>query len=466
MARVNSIIGLNNEWWPLSFVQERQLLADELATDSGGRRAPTHIPIAIRIRGKLDIQALESSLNTVIRRHSGLAATYHRTNTYAKDDRRMMLMMFARSRLFVPGLWAQKVHADATLTISHRQEAGADDDEQLGLAARREAASPVSTDVAPLMRATVVTFGNEHHLLVMTVPHLAIDGWSAAVLRAELMAIYRSKVIGTPLALPRVIEHSGQYALRQIREFAAGDFRAAAEYWKDEWRHASESLLRHEELPCAITETDRSDRSVNVVKAVVPNADARRIRQLGSEYGVTPYVFFRSAFTALLRRYTGRTCIAFGANFANRRSAGSARLIAACAHPHVISVDVSRGSTAVEICQHISKRLAEAQRHEAVPEAALPLCGVPCKDNSNARVTFDAWPPRAHDHGDPMEPFVVLGSRQWVDLDVRFRDCAECFELYIEYRRVRYSGAGVLRMLDDLVGVVSAFATAPHARYS
>jgi hypothetical protein len=142
-------------------------------------------------------------------------------------------------------------------------------------------------------------------------------------------------------------------------------------------------------------------------------------------------------------------------------------MISSCAHPHIVPIDVSRNSTVLELCRVVALRLAEAQRHEALSEAALPLLGVPRFTTGNMRIAFDAWPAsRRRSTDSVMEPILVAGGRQWVDLSVRFRDEGETFALYVTYNNRRHGASGVISMLDDLVQLVSSLTITAKRRVS
>lgn len=141
-------------------------------------------------------------------------------------------------------------------------------------------------------------------------------------------------------------------------------------------------------------------------------------------------------------------------------------MIGSCVHPHILAVDVS-GLTVRDLCFAVSAQLAEAQRHEAVPFAALPLLGVTNVNAGDTRITFDSWRPAPRTHTDSIaDTLVVAEGRQWVDLDVRFRDERDTFSIYVAYNTARYSASGVLSMLEAFVQLISCLISAMEHRAS
>ncbi len=67
----------------------------------------------------------------------------------------------------------------------------------VALAAATEA-SNLKFDLArdPMLRPLLIRLGEDDHLLVLTMHHIASDGWSAGVLMRELSALYVSELNG------------------------------------------------------------------------------------------------------------------------------------------------------------------------------------------------------------------------------------------------------------------------------
>lgn len=451
-------------WWPLPVTQEAVLLADEIASCTKRPRFNGHLPIAMRIKGPMNLPALEAALNTVIHRHRGLAAAHHATDTDPRE-RQMRLGLFARTRTFVPGMFAQWLDPDARLPIVHRTQAVASAHDIYGVI-DEEAAAPLLPGRAPLMRATAVTLAPTDHVLVLTVSHLNMDGWSARILRDELIGLYAARACGHRYSPPPVTSHFGEFAEEELRQLRCGELNTAARYWQKQWIDAADAFVRHDELPWSCRESAAAT-AVRWTTHALSQSTSLAIRRLSQQHRVTPYIFMRTIFTILIARRTARRRIALWANFANRREPRTQWMIGSCVHPHIVVADLTQADTVLDLCRATAAELAEAQQHEMVAEPALPLLGVRTSSRGDTRITFDAWPPaRRRDTDSVIEPMVVPGSRRWIDLDVRFRDEGDVFALYVTYNQARYTAGGIASLVSDFNTLASAAAPRPEGRVS
>ena len=63
---------------------------------------------------------------------------------------------------------------------------------------------------------------------------------------------------------------------------------------------------------------------------------------------------------------------------------------------------------------------------------------------------------QAHRIDALMEPLVIPGGAQWMDFCVRGRDEGDQFALYMTHNSNRYDAAGVVRVLEDLVELITS----------
>ncbi|HWN45615.1 MAG TPA: condensation domain-containing protein, partial [Thermoanaerobaculia bacterium] len=132
---------------PLSFAQERLWFLDRLDPDN-----PAYvIPSSLRLRGRLDVPALERALTEVVRRHEVLRATFHEEG----------------------GRPVQRIAPPAPVPLPVVEEI------------RRE---PIRLEEGPLLRTRLLRLGDEDHVLSLDLHHIASDGWSLGVLVRELTA--------------------------------------------------------------------------------------------------------------------------------------------------------------------------------------------------------------------------------------------------------------------------------------
>ncbi|MCP4656395.1 MAG: amino acid adenylation domain-containing protein, partial [bacterium] len=159
---------------PLSFAQQRLWFLDRLEPGS----SLYNIPTALLLTGRLDQAALAHSLNEIVRRHEVLRTTF------ATADAGAVQVIRPAGARPLPV---------ADLGRLSEPERGA----EARRLARSEARRPFDLARGPVLRAALVRLGTgtperTEHLLLLTVHHIAFDGWSAGVFLDELSTLYRA----------------------------------------------------------------------------------------------------------------------------------------------------------------------------------------------------------------------------------------------------------------------------------
>ena len=154
---------------PLSYAQQRLWFIHQLEPGS----AAYNIPCAVRLRGRLDEQALRRSLDEIIRRHEVL-----RTSFPSRD-----------------GEPRQQIHEFSELKpecVDLRQADEAEREEKLALILREEARRGFDLTSGPLIRAKLIRIGDDEHVLMVNMHHIVSDGWSMGVMVQRVLATLRS----------------------------------------------------------------------------------------------------------------------------------------------------------------------------------------------------------------------------------------------------------------------------------
>ena len=181
--------------FPLSSAQRGIWLSQMLAPDSPAY----HMPIALRLRGPLDPDALQRGLDAVIARHEALRTTFHA----------------------VDGVPRQRVRAGLHVPI----DLGPGPADAAALA--REAWRPFDLGAGPLLRAALWRAADDDHVLLLVMHHIAGDGWSERVLLSDLSACYRAAREGRPPRLFPIVVHPADFAVWEAQRIASGELDAA-----------------------------------------------------------------------------------------------------------------------------------------------------------------------------------------------------------------------------------------------
>ena len=173
------------------------------------------MPTAIRLRGELNVSALERSLNELLRRHEPL-----RTSFSILDGEAVQVI--------APELQIDLAQTDLTHLGDDEAEAEA---RRLATADARQ---PFDLRRAPLLRASLLRLSNEHHLLLLSLHHIVTDGWSTGVLNRELAALYRAFNAGEEPQLPELPVQYADFAVWQRHWLQGEVLEGHLNYWREQ----------------------------------------------------------------------------------------------------------------------------------------------------------------------------------------------------------------------------------------
>ncbi|SFB44051.1 amino acid adenylation domain-containing protein [Amycolatopsis marina] len=250
----------------LSPPQRRLWFLDQLAPDA----APYNIAMAFRLSGQLDQAALRAALRAVTDRHD-------------------VLRWRIRSVDGVPQAECRPVE-DVPLPVL--PIAG----EQVRARLATDAATPLRLDEGPPWRARLYRLGDTEHVLGLTLHHAVFDGWSQALLCADLAAAYSGATLE-----PTVASYADYAVWRADRDERRAGLDVA--WWTEHLRDVPTTL----DLP-----RDRARPAVQTYRGATlyhpfPDGSGQAIRELAATTGSTTAGVLLAGFGQLLHRLTGTT---------------------------------------------------------------------------------------------------------------------------------------------------------------
>jgi amino acid adenylation domain-containing protein len=336
-----------------SFAQQRMWFLDRLEPGEPSYR----ITQAVRLRGPLDAGALDRSLAEIERRHEVLRTTFA-----APEGQPVQRIGPPRARV---------------LELVDLAGGGvADPEEELRRRTAAEARVPFDLRGGPLWRCTLLRLGGGEHALLVTVHHIACDGWSMGVLRSELVALYGAFSRGRPSPLPELSIQYADHAVRERRVVAAGLLDEALAYWKA--RLAGVSPL---ELPAARAAATRAPRgAARSLRLGAPLVEA--LRALSRREGATLFMTLLAAFDALLHRYTGQIDLAVGTPVGGRSERALEPLIGLFVDVVVIRCDLSGDPSFRGLLGRVREAALGAYAHRDVPFERILQAIAPERDRA------------------------------------------------------------------------------------
>jgi amino acid adenylation domain-containing protein/non-ribosomal peptide synthase protein (TIGR01720 family) len=330
----------NLESYPLSFAQQRLWFLAQLEPDS-----PFYnIPAALRFSGPLDAGALERSLNEIVRRHEVLRATY-RT---------------------VDGEPVQVVAPELNLSlpiVDLRHLAPPEREREALDLATEEARRPFDLTQGPLVRTRLLRLGEEDHVFLLTVHHIAYDGWSTRVLAREIGALYDAFCRGRPSPLPDLPIQYADYAHWQRRWLQDEVLETQLDYWKQRLGDIPPALELHFDRPRPPVHTYRGAHYT----FDLPRDLVERLKALSRQQDTTLFMTMLAAFQVLLCRYTGQEDISIGTPVANRSRVELEDLIGFFVNTLVIRADLSGEPGFGEVLRRVREAALGAYAHPDIP---------------------------------------------------------------------------------------------------
>ncbi|WP_044596180.1 non-ribosomal peptide synthetase [Burkholderia pseudomallei] len=325
---------------PMSFAQQRLWFLARM----GGLGDAYHMPIAVRLRGALDVDALQRALSRIVSRHDALRTTF------ALEGEQPV----------------QRVHADDGAGLRLRI------DDLRGCAdagARRarilagQASEPFDLARGPLVRGALVREADDVHTLCVTIHHIVSDGWSIDVFCRELSELYRAFAGGQPDPLPPLPVQYADYAAWQQRGIGGATLHAQAEYWRDALAGAPTLL----ELPTDRPRPPQPDYAGATVGLALDAPLTAGLRALARRHGATLFMTVFAAWSVLLSRLSRQTDVVIGTPSANRGHAQIEGLIGFFVNTIALRVDLDGAPTVAELLARVKARTLAAQQHQDIP---------------------------------------------------------------------------------------------------
>ncbi|MCP5053621.1 MAG: amino acid adenylation domain-containing protein [bacterium] len=272
------------EYYRLSNAQRRMWILNNLEKDG------THynMPMAIKLDGPLDVDALNAAFQALIHRHESLRTGFITIDGEAKQ-------------VIHPSLYF-KVKVSSIKTSSHAQTI----EEQI----RKNAQRVFDLTQLPLFSAELLKLSPQGHVLLLNMHHIISDGWSSALFFRQLEQVYNGDFQLPPLRI-----QYKDYAHWQQGLLATGEGKKLAAYWHKQLAGDGRPVL---EFPTDHRRPEfKTTNGANHVHTLDANL-TQGIDGLCKGREVTPFMALLTVVYVLLRHYTGQEDIILGSVIAGR----------------------------------------------------------------------------------------------------------------------------------------------------
>ncbi|MFE4460285.1 amino acid adenylation domain-containing protein, partial [Nocardia tengchongensis] len=328
---------------PLAPAQQRMWFFNQYDTGSGAY----NMPIALRLRGELNVEALRLALIDVLTRHESLRTRY--------PDHDGMLIQVIES--------VDHVDPEPTLTaVPHSQLVSA-------ITEFVTEGFDVSTRVPVRARLFRVADAEEpEHVLAVVVHHIAADGFSMAPLARDVATAYASRIRGeVPWWTPLPIQYA-DYALWQRDTMGSPDDPESLSARQIRyWTQALEGVPEELELPFdrprpAVMSNRGATASFSVGARLV-----RALDQVARQHNSSLFMVIHSALAVLLARMSGSADIPVGTPVAGRGVAELDEMVGMFVNTLVLRTEIDPDESFTDLLGRVRRTDLDAFDHADVP---------------------------------------------------------------------------------------------------
>ncbi|QDI20672.1 amino acid adenylation domain-containing protein [Serratia marcescens] len=331
---------------PLSFAQQRLWFLTQLE----GMSETYHIPLALRLHGRLDRQALQHSLDALYARHESL-----RSRFITREDRPQVQILPANGLpLAFHDLRRHPAQADTLC--------------------RQAATQPFDLTQGPLVRAALIRLADEEHLFLLTCHHIVSDGWSTGILLRELGALYGAFRRGDADPLPLPTLQYPDYAAWQRRYLTPERLAAQAQYWRETLSGAPALLTLPTDRPRPTVQSFSGGEVPIAIDAELTQA----LRQFSRQHGGTLFMTVLAAWSLVLARMAGQQELVIGTPEANRGRLETESLVGFFVSTLALRIDLRDDPDLPTLIARIRHAVLTAQENRDLPfEQVVELVNPP-----------------------------------------------------------------------------------------
>jgi len=429
---------------PPSFAQQRLWFLHQLEPASDFY----NVPIALRIRGPLNVNVLSDSCNEIVRRHEVLRTTFPiRDGVPVQQISEPQHLALAVTNF--DHLPAEQAEAAALELIS------------------KEAQRPFDLSCGPLLRISLARLGNDHHVLLWNMHHIIVDGWSFGIIVRELAVLYEAFLAGSSSPLSSLPIQYADYALWQ-RAWLKGELlECQLAYWRQRLSGALTSELAAD-YPRPKVQTFRgAKKSIQLSRQLLAS-----LRELVRQENSTLFIALLAALKVLLYRYTGQREITVGTPVAGRSHREIEPLIGFFVNTLALRSKVFGHPRFTEFMREVREVCLSAYANQDVPFDKLVEALRPDRDSGHSpffQVMFafeDTLPLELSLPGLHVSAMEIESPTAKFDLTLSIREALEGMLVSFQYNSDLFQEATIDRMAQHFQCLLYGVVTNPKQHIS
>ncbi|MFH8737137.1 amino acid adenylation domain-containing protein [Streptomyces sp. NPDC017964] len=322
---------------PLSFGQERLYFVDKLRPGS-----PMYVGSgALRLRGALDVEVLRRSIALLVDRHEVL-----RTGVVEDGD----------------GV-EQRIRPAGTVQVELPVRGAASG--EVADRVREAAAEGFDLSAPPLLRAVLLEItdaAEPEWVLVLSVHHIAVDGWSLGLLMGEMSELYSALVQGAEPSLAELLLQYADFASWQRGWLEQGIIADQLAYWSDQL-----SGVEATEVPSDRPRPAERSYVGDTVPLALDGPLTQSLRALTDSGQSTLFMALTAVWASVLGRFADRRDVVVGTPVAGRTRAELESVVGFFVNTLPLRVRIEDGDTFRTLLRRTREVCTQAYAHQDVP---------------------------------------------------------------------------------------------------
>jgi amino acid adenylation domain-containing protein len=300
-----------------------------------------HVPVVLKLQGKLDIEALGAAMQQIVERHEVLRTVFQ------QQDGEAFQVIQENVAPVMQVVEASRFTQDVTGLENYIKQL---------------IRAPFNLSEDCMLRAHLMVLGEEEYILVATLHHIASDGWSRSILVGELAELYALANEKRPSSLKLLPVQYADFALWQRNYLSVEVLEKKLAYWKDKLSGVLPLDLPTDHVRPAVQGTRGA-----VISFQVDSKLAASLQHLSQKHGATLYMTLLSAFNVLLARYSSQEDICVGTPIAGRQQQELEGLIGFFVNTLAMRSQVDQDASFTALLQQVKTTTMEGYANQEIP---------------------------------------------------------------------------------------------------
>ena len=348
---------------PLSFAQQRLWIVDRM--EQGAAQSNVSAPFVLE--GKLNKQAMQKAIDTIVARHEVLRSVYREQNDECYQQ------VLEQFDVTIP-----------EIDLSHLEPEAFE--QKVRELAREEALTAFDLEHDVMLRVTLLKHTEDKHVALFSMHHIASDGWSVGVFIKEFNILYSAFSQGMENPLPELEVQYGDYAHWQRDWMQGSVYENELDYWLNNLQDAPPV----HSLPLDKPRAAKPSIIGKKVKRTLSSAVLKKLNDMCKSEGVTLFMALQTLYALTVSKFSREDDIVMGTPVAGRMHQNAEPLIGFFLNNLVLRSNLSDNPTFNGLLARNKKIILDAFENQNLPFDALVEAINPERTN-NHQAIFQLW---------------------------------------------------------------------------